>query len=148
MVVRVAFQTDMRAGCIALVTAYSAAEGLGSQVYPARPLTLYPPVVFVDQINESPEYDGLRQRHPVLELVGVWGIFDTADAVAQRDAFVDGFLDYVTDNFGGAGAGNGLWINAVRDEPAFVPDWGSEAQRNTTYYATRFFMEGLSLGAN
>lgn len=147
-IVRVQFQSALRAASVALAQAYASAESLNLQTYPARPKAIYPPTIFVDQINEAPEFTGLRQRHPVLELLGVWGSFDSADAVAQRDAFVDGFLDYVTDHASAAGAGNLIWVQSQRDEPAFVPDWGPELQQNTTYYATRFFMEGLSLGAN
>jgi hypothetical protein len=32
----------------------------------------------------------------------------------------------------------------VSDIPVFNPDWGSEAQRNTSYYATRFVLEGFA----
>ena len=53
----------------------------------------------------------------------VWRVYDTGDAVDQRDRFVDGFYAYVMDNyhaFGGNAECN--WIG-VADDPSWTPDW-------------------------
>lgn len=143
---RIAFQTRMRAACVALLNAYKAAASIDLQVYPGRPLSIHPPTAFVDRIDETINYTAaLRQRHPVAQLVVVWGLFDSAEAADQRDALVDAFMDTVTDAPHQANANTVLELNQILDEPVFNPDWGNEAQRNTSYYATRFFVEGLAL---
>jgi hypothetical protein len=143
---RIAFQSRLRAACITLLDAYGTAVGINLQTYPGRPSTLYPPTAFVDRIDERIDYTAsLRQRHPVAQVVVVWGLFDSAEAVAQRDAFVDGFLDTATEDPDAANVATLIELNQVQDEPVFNPDWGNEAQRNTSYYATRLFVEGLAL---
>ena len=147
MVVRVQYQTAMRAAAVTLLEAYAADAGTALQVYPARPRTIYPPTAFVDSISETLDYTGLRQRHPQAECVVVHGVFDTKEAADQRDVFVDAFIDWVTDNPGASGGGNLIWVVETEDLPTFTPDWMPPEQRRT-YYATRIVLEGLSLGAN
>ena len=72
------------------------------------------------------------------------GLFDSGEAAIQRDAFVDGFIDWAMDNFHGAGAATAIWANSVEDLPDFVNDWMPPAEQKT-YYATRITLEGLSL---
>src|SRR5687768_12484459 len=98
MVVRVSYQAAMRAASVTLLQNYAASAGTALQVYPARPRSLYPPCGFVDGINETLDYTGLRQRHPQADVMVIHGIFDTKEAADQRDVFVDGFIDWVTDH--------------------------------------------------
>ena len=71
------------------------------------------------------------------------GLFDSKDAADQRDAFVDGFLDWAIDRYHAAGANTLVAVRAVQDLPNYVPDWlPPEEQR--TYYATRLSLEGLA----
>lgn len=143
---RIAFQTRMRAACVALLNSYKSSAVPNLEVYPGRPQTIVPPHGFVDRIDETINYTaGLRQRHPVAQIVVIWGPFDSKNAAEQRDALVDGFLDTVTDNAAQANTATLIELNSIVDEPTFLPDWGSDTQRNTTYYATRFFVEGLAL---
>ena len=143
---RIAFQSKVRDACVALLTSYKNAKVPNLEVYPGRPQTIVPPHGFVDRIDETINYTaGLRQRHPVAQIVVIWGLFDSKNAAEQRDALVDGFLDTVTDNAAQANAATLIELNQISDEPVFVPDWGSDQQKNTAYYATRFFVEGLAL---
>ena len=143
---RIAFQTKLRAACVSQLTALATTAGINLQVYPGRPMTLYPPTAFVDKIDETVNYtNALRQRHPIAQIVALWGIFDSGEAAAQRDAFVDAWLDQVTDHADAANAATLIELNNITDEPAYTPDWGPESQRVMTYYGTRFFVEGLAL---
>ena len=143
---RIAFQTEIRAACVTLLETYAATADIALQAYPGRPMTLYPPTAFVDRIDEEINYtNALRQRHPAAQVIAVWGQFDSKAAVEQRDAFVDAWLNAVTDDEDAAGAVTLIELNRVTDIPVFNPDWGPEQQQQTSYYATRFFVEGLAL---
>jgi hypothetical protein len=138
----------MRSASVALLEGYAASVNVAMQVYPARPRSIYPPTGFVDAINEPTiTYTGLRQRHPQAELVIVHDIFDSKEAAQQADDFVDGFIDWVTDNASAAGAATLIEVRATEDDPEFVPEWMPPEQQKQ-YYATRITLEGLSLDAN
>lgn len=142
---RIAFQTAMRAAAVTTLGAYKAATtGLNLQIYPGRPRSVMPPCAFVDGIREEITYTGLRSRRPIADVVILHGLYDSKDTVAQRDAFVDGFLDWITDNIHAAGANTTIGLVEVQDEPTFVPDWLPPPEQKT-YYATRLSLEGLSL---
>ena len=69
------------------------------------------------------------------------GDFDSAVAVAQRDAFVDGFVLWVKEHIHEAGGNTLINVASIEDEPTYVPDWlPPEYQR--TYYGTRITLEG------
>ena len=140
---RVAFQTAVRAAAVTLLTDYKEAASINLQIYRARPATIRPPTAFVDEIAETITYTALHQRVPTASVVVLHGLFDHGDTVDQRDAFVDGFLDWCLDRYHAAGANTLLAVTEVRDEPAYVPEWLSpENQR--TYYATRIELEGFA----
>jgi len=61
--------------------------------------------------------------------------------VAQRDAFCDGFADYVTDNRGKADPRSVIASVAFQDVPNFIPEWLPPEQQ-ASYYATRIAVEG------
>ena len=142
---RIAFQTALRAACVSELAKYGNSAGINLQVYPGRPVTLYPPAAFVDRIDETVDYTGLVQRHPVAQVVAVWGVFDSKDATEQRDAFVDGLLNQLIDDYHAVDGATLISVTSIADDASFIPDWGSEEQRNTAYYATRFNVEGLAL---
>jgi len=151
MVTRIAFQTEMRAASVALLEAYIASEALQFQVYRARPKSLFPPTAFVDRISETAEYPGSvtwRQRTVRAEVMVIHGQFDSGDAVDRKDAFVDGFMDWVTDTVHAAGANTTIAVVAVEDEPAWEPDWrpANTEQGLGVYYATRITLEGFAGG--
>jgi len=139
------FQTLMRKAAVDLLTEYAAGAGIKLQVYPGRPKSLYPPTAFPDSIREETVFTGpvQRQRTVTVELLVLWGLFDSKEAVDQRDAFCDGFADYVTDHRDQADPHTVLAGVAFQDAPAFVPDWVPEDQQ-VTYYATRIAVEGYA----
>lgn len=135
----------MRAAAVDLLTGYGAAAGLKLQVYPARPRSIAAPCAFVDQFSESVVYSGPAQiqRTPRCEVIVLHGLFDGKEAADQGDAFVDGFLDWVTDRVHAAGGNTTIAAIEIEDEPTFVPDWQPvEAQR--TYFGTRITLEGYA----
>ncbi len=140
------FQADMRAAAVELLTDYASSDGIRLQVYPARPRSINPPTAFVDAIRESIEYVGivLRQRRPVAEVIVVHGIYDSMEAADQKDAFVDGFLDWVTAEYHAAGANTTVAVSETEDLPNYVPEW-MPPERQLVYYATRITLEGLAL---
>ena len=136
---------DLRAATVTLLTDYAASAGVKLQVYRARPASIYAPTAFVDGFSERVTYPGstLYQRQPLVEVIVVHAIFDSGEAVDQRDAFVDGFLAYCATRFHQAGANTLLGLVAIDDLPAFVPDW-LPPEKQKTYYASRITLEGLS----
>jgi hypothetical protein len=152
---RIAFRTAMRQAAVDLAQSFadsnSDPEIWGDslrklQVYPGRPASLYPPTAFVNRIREriDPWGPARMQRHPVVDLVFVHAVFDSADAVEHGDRFVDAFLAFVADNPHAAGGNGTLSIVETTDDPNFVPDWIPPDVRRT-YYATIFALEGLAL---
>ena len=146
-ITRIAFQAAVRAAAVTMLTAYAADAGVGLQVYPARPRSIYAPTAFVDRITESIDYFGplSRQRTPRVEVVVIHGLFDSKEAADQKDVFVDGFIDWVTDNVHAAGANTTIGLVETSDEPTYVNDWMPPEQQRT-WYATRLTLEGFAGG--
>jgi hypothetical protein len=134
-------QADLRAAAVDLLTDYAASAGIKLQVYPGRPASIHPPTAFVDMIHEDITYDGLRQRTARVECIVLHAPFDTKDAAAQKDAFVDGFLDWVTNDIHAAGGNTTVGVVHTEDIPAWQPDWVPPDQRRQ-YYATQITLEG------
>lgn len=141
---RIAFQTLMRAAAVEFLTDYAADAEVRMQVYPARPRSIFPPTGFVDSLSERIEYTGLNQRQPSADVIVIHGLFDSKDAADQRDAFVDGLIDWTLDRIHQAHAATTVAITDVDDLPNYVPDWLPPAEQKT-YYATRITLEGLAL---
>jgi hypothetical protein len=143
---RIAFRTAVRAAAVQLLRDYGAEANVKLTVYPARPASVRPPHAFVDTVRESiprDQYLGPHaiQRFPVAEVVVLWGLFDSAEAVTQADQFADEFLVWVLERPYAAGARTTIGVTAIEDEPTFVPDWlAPEYQK--TYFATRISLEG------
>jgi len=140
------FQVAMRAAAVSLLTTYATDAGVKLQVYPARPRSIYPPTAFVDGIRESISHDtNLTQRVPKAEVIVIHGIYDSMEAADQKDAFVDGFIDWCETRYHTAGANTMLGLNETEDLPNYVPEWMPPEQQ-LVYYATRITLEGLALG--
>lgn len=141
-------QADYRAAAVGMLTACASNASVTMQVYPARPMTLYPPTGFVsemgDNLAEFPGTSTLYQHRPAIEVICVWGQFDSAEAAGQRDDFVDAYHAWVRARPHEAGARTLIGPLTVTDIPVFNPDWGNEAQRQTSYYATRIVLEGFA----
>jgi hypothetical protein len=138
----------VRSASVTLLNEYAADESLKLQVYPARPKSLAPPTGFVDRMTEQVEHTvSIRQRTCRAEVLVLHGLFDSKEAVTQRDAFVDGFMEWCEEHLDAAGANTTLELVAVEDEPAYVPDWRPANVTNgpnPTYYATRITLEGFA----
>ena len=98
-----------------------------------------------DTTAAFPGTSRLFQHTPAIEVMCVWGTFDSKEAVDQRDAFVDAYHAWVRVRVHEAGAETLIGPTALNDVPVFNPDWGNEAQRQTTYYATRIVLEGFAV---
>lgn len=133
--------TDMLEGC-------ATAANVALQVYPGRPMTIYPPTGFVDSMSDTlsptPGASALFTHAPTVEVLLLWGEFDSKEAVTQRDAFVDAFHAYVRTRPHQAGAATLIGPRSLGDVPVYNPDWGSEDQRQRSYYATRIVLEGFA----
>jgi hypothetical protein len=143
-VARYALQTGVRAAAVSLLTDYAASAAVRMQVYPGRPRSLAPPTGFVDRLTEVIAHTGLNQRTVTVDVIVLHGLFDSQDAADQKDAFVDGFIDWQLDNLGAAGTDTVLTVVATEDIPDYVPEWLPPEQQRT-YYATRISLEGLAL---
>ena len=147
-VTRIAFSSANRDAAVSLLKAYADSADVKLQVYRARPATVLPPCAFVDRMSETIEYPGAvtwRQRTARVEVVVLHGIFDSGDAVDQRDRFVDGFLDWVTDNVHANDPNATIGLVAVEDDPGYVNDW-ARPENQRTYFATRLTLEGFAGG--
>jgi len=129
------------------LVAFKADSGLNLQIYPGRPRTLVPPSIWQDRRRDTISFRGARDVNFMghvltTELVALHGLFDSADAVAQRDAFVDAFTSYVRANrdTGLAGPNSVLLSMVVDDVPNYVPDWVPERDQ-LTYFATLITLE-------
>lgn len=142
---RVAFSSQIREASVTLLTDYGLDAGLKLQVYPGRPRSINPPCAFIDRIIETLDPDNFLQRRPRVEIMVLHGLFDTADAVNQRDAFVDGFVDWVADRFHAAGANTLIAPVSVEDEPDYTSDWQRQEDQRT-YFGTRITLEGFAAG--
>jgi hypothetical protein len=137
----------MRAASVQFLLDFRADMGLSLQVYPARPREIRPPCAFIDTIDETVDtvLGNLNDRSPTVTMIVLHGLFDSADTVAQCDAFVDAFIEWVTDRPHQAGGQTLISFNGSSDIPFFVPDWiRPEDQR--AYYATQITLGGTAQG--
>jgi hypothetical protein len=137
------FQADIRAAAVSLMEDYAASAGIRLQVYAGRPETIHPPTAFVNGIRETIVYSGptIRIRAPVVEMIVLHRLFDSAEAAAQKDTFIDGFLDWALTRYHEAGVNTVIGVTATEDLPNYSPEWITE--RREVYYATAITMEGL-----
>lgn len=143
---RVAFQTAMRAAAVKLIKDYADSVNLSLQVYPALPTTFRPPTAFVERIDESTTFPGptQRQRFVRVSVVVLFRTFsegERADAAIQRDAFIDGFSDWVLENYHEPGPTELISGTAIDDEPEYNI-LGPRGQ--ITYFAARIRLEGYT----
>jgi hypothetical protein len=144
-ITRIPFQTAMRAAAVQLLADFKADTGVPLSIYRARPRQIKPPHAYVDSIDESvtATMDNLNFRNPTVSVIVVHGLFDAGDTVDQRDAFVDGFIEWATDHYHQAGGETLLAVTATADIPNFTPDWLGD---QTAYYATQITLEGTAQG--
>ncbi len=140
------FRAAMRQAAVDLLVDFREDAGIKLQIYRARPTSIAPPTAFVDSIRETiTDIGHIIQRTPLVEVVVLHGLFDSADAADQGDAFVDGFIDWVRPRFHSAGANSLIRTASTEDDPNYIPNWQrSEIQK--TYYATLITLEGFAGG--
>jgi hypothetical protein len=143
-------QAAFRAASVRFMTDYAAslsdpvlAKKL--QVYPGRPRTIALPTGFVDALRESISLAGitLMQRMISVDLVFLFGTFDSADATAQKDAFADGFIQWAADRYHEAGPNTLIRVAATEDLPAYVNDWMPPDQQRS-FYGLQITLEGYA----
>ena len=146
---RIPFRTNIRETVGAFMVNFGAELALTNpgyklQYYPGRPASIFPPTAFVNRFRERLEGKGSyhRQRRPQCEVVVLHGLFDSAEAAAQSDRFVDGLLEYVETFSHAAGPNSLLEIVLIDDDPSFVADWLAP-ERVRLYYATKITFEGF-----
>lgn len=140
------FSADLRAAVVQLLTDYATSAGIRLQVYRGRPSSIYAPAAFVDDgLTERFDYLGpsLVQRRAQVVVTVLHGLFDSGEAVDQRDAFVDGFLPYCASRYHQAGANTLVGLVSADDQPVYTPDW-LPPDKQRTYFATRLVLEGLA----
>ena len=140
---RTPFQTAMRAAAVQLLTDFKQDVGMTLQIYPGRPKTINPPTAFINAVRERIDFDGLRQRVVQVDIVTVWGLFDSAEAVDQRDVFSDAFIDWTSDRFHAAGGSTVLEPRSTEDDPTFVAEWLPQ-ERQLPWFATTITLEGFN----
>lgn len=141
---RLPLQTNVRAGAVALVDGYRTANSLQlGQLYRARPNgSPKTPAVFIDRLVEDADSFTREESQRVVRVAirVVWGVYDTGEAVDQRDRFVDGFYAYVMDNGADAfGANAVLYWRSVSDDPEWKPEWLDASE---SYFMTEIVLEG------
>lgn len=139
------FQADVRAAAVELLEDYATSADVKLHVFRARPKSIQPPCAFVDSMSEERSLFGPTnvQRTVRVQVIVLWGLFDSGEAVDQRDVFVDGFLAWVDERYHAAGGSTLIAGVAVQDEPAFVSDWQPSDVRRT-YYASQITLEGFA----
>ena len=145
MVTRIAFASAIREATVTLLRECAAAYNVKLQVYPGRPATFYPPTAFIDSMTETftPFTTFTFQRTPTVEVIVVHGLFDTLEAVTQRDDFLDAFYGWVADRWHAAGGETLIAPTVARDIPNYIPDW-MPPERQRSYYATQITLEGFA----
>lgn len=134
----------VRAAAVDLLENYRDDAGLKMQIYLARPASIAPPTGFVDRMTERIDHTvSIRERYCRAELIVLHGLFDSGESVTQRDAFVDGFMEWCEENLDAAGANTTLELVSVEDVPTFVPGWQAP-EKQRAYYGTRLTLEGFA----
>jgi hypothetical protein len=143
-------QAAYRAAAVSFLTDYAAsltdpilAKKL--QVYAGRPRSINPPTAFVDALRETIALAGisLMQRTISADVIVLFGLFDSADAAAQKDAFADGFIQWAATRYHEAGANTLIRVASTEDLPAYVNDWMPPDQQRS-FYGLQITLEGYA----
>lgn len=141
------FRAATRTATVTLLEGYKTLhdEAL-KQIYRGRPASIYTPCAFPEGIDEPDiNYTAhMVQRNPRVSVRIVHGSFDSAEAVDQQDAFIDGFFSYVQDNRHAAGGRTLLAVVSIQDEPGWVPEW-LPVEQQRSYYSSVVVLEGSIL---
>lgn len=136
--------STLTSSIVSALEAYKSAAGVSLNIYRGRPKTISPPHAWIDTRHDdiSSIMAGSAMDHTAtVEVVVVHGEFDTAEAVNQRDAWVDGFNSYLRDSLRGEGLAGGNSVLekwTVDDTPDYTPTW---TVTERAYYATIYRLE-------
>lgn len=142
-----AFRAACRAAALRLLSEYGQEADLKLSIYAGRPASIAPPHAFIDTLQEADDYDAQQTRTISLGIVVIHGLFDSAVAVGQADDFADGFIEFCwrRENFHAIDESSELRMTATADDASYTPEWIAE-ERQLTYYATRYTLEGTRWG--
>lgn len=140
---RIEFSRLTRAGVETLVRGYATSVALRISFYRGRPQTVTPPHAFIDRLDEAIAYVGPTniQRTVTAHFTVLWGTFDSGDAVDQRDRFVDGFVNWITEHADAIHPNTEVRSVSASDDPVYRPEWLEEGP---PYFATTFQLEGYA----
>ncbi len=142
------FSEQVRAATVDLLDGTVASAGIKAQVYRGRPRSVNPPTAFIDVFRETfDDYTGViwAARHIRVEVVVLFGLFDSGEAVDQRDRFVDRFYEYALPLYHVAGGNSTFALVEIQDDPTYVPDW-LVPEEQKTYFGTRISLEAFARG--
>lgn len=137
-------QEAYRAAAVQFLKDYATDADVNLQVYPGRVRSVFPPCAFIDGILESftPFTERHFQRTPQVRVIVLFGLFDSADAVAQKDRFVDGFVEWASSYPHAAGGNTLIRVSQAEDIPDYVPEWLPPNEQRT-YYGVVITLEGF-----
>jgi len=137
-------QAAYRAAAVAFMTEYATSAGIKLNWYPGRPRTVTPPHAFVDAIRET--FSSFTESHyqgvPQVDVVVIFGTFDSKEAVDQKDAFVDGFVAWAYARPHQSGSNTLIQVASTEDIPAFVNDWMPQPEQRP-FFAVSITLEGF-----
>lgn len=140
-----ATDAEYRAAAVSLMDDCATDAGVKLQTYRGRPASLHPPTGFVDSMRTDlvpfPATSTLYQHNRRIDLLMVWGLFDSGEAVDQRDAWMTAFHNWARVLPHAVNGSSLLGPVSYADEPTFVPDW---LERQDAYFATRITLEGFA----
>lgn len=144
---RVQFRTAMRAAAISLLQDYAQSASVDLQVYKALPTTIRPPTAFVERLTESATFPGPTQRQRLVRcsVIVLYRLFveeERGPAAEQLDAFLDGFADWVLENYHEPGPTELISGTTLEDIPEYVVQRGRGPAM--TYFAARITLEGYT----
>ncbi len=142
------FAAQVRQATIDLLTGTAEGNGIKLQIYRGRVRSINPPTAFIDVFDETFEdYTGViwAAHHIRVEAIVLFGLFDSGEAVDQRDRFVDSFYEYALPLYHVAGGNSTFAVIRVTDDPVYVPDWLQPSEQRT-YFGTRVIMEAFTRG--
>lgn len=146
MAIRIPFETYMRQAAVQMLRDFAQDASIGLQTYEGRPRSINPPTAYVERMRESIIWSpGLRQRTVQLDIRVLWGLFDSREAVLQRDTFIDQFIDWTSDRPHVAFGSTVIEPRSVEDDPDFTPDW-LPSGNETAYFSSTLTLEGFAGG--
>ncbi len=142
------FAAQVRTATMSLLNGTASAAGIKLQTYRGRPRDIKPPTAFIDLFRETwTDYTGViyAAHNITVEAIVLFGLFDSGEAVDQRDRFMDSFYEYALPLYHVAGGNSTFAVTEAVDDPTYVPDWLQPSEQRT-YFSTRISLEAFTRG--